>query len=715
LSNLRFKIKDEFISTTTELVSNSITVYYKEYIDSQAGTTFNNIGNVGNGYEWADGSATYYEYGVNNYETTVPVIIFACEKDYADAYRDKFYYIGTDSIDGITYDKWQKIESPDQSSGNSNQGWTSRQKQLIYTNVIVEDLGGLNKFELSEKTLKTAGKWCTANIEAVLDPAEINPEYIRSGVEVFGKVGTYGHSSTELVTIPAGIYELIFNPGSDYYAKGIFNFYYCGSLYTGFYVPPGNVMTFYRADGDSSSRLFLIGSSASNPGGMDESTTWLEYLVYVPEDMTVSKEDAEGWYSQMHPYVSSAALGTSTFKLPDELPGIGNDAPSTYIRECLKKLGTPSANGFYIDGVIYDAKVPFVGGNTFSGIAFVDDYNQETSSILIKNATSSGYDRVLYFGEDSGHDGGNFELSFDNSEDWQYWRMKNNYSEVTPEILAFLIAIGAEPDPTYECDMCGETCYVSDCEVLWRCADCKDKICNHDPNDAGHTSMTECMAVGDYYHCWVCKYCGEQSEQEACSWNPDNAYKCYSCGNVWPDRVGCSSCNYGQKDYCTNCGYGYDYCPGCGHKAYRSGDCFWCQNMAIHQAELATGSIVHNYGDYCAYCGLIPTYDQMQSGENTPGGYYFNNNTEYCAWLGQHSHDEFHPMRYHLAAAWKCANGSDNCGATGSYCVYYDTDEYGVPYTRKPGMDDLGCPIPGCGYPTVNIIGYDSPYELGEY
>jgi hypothetical protein len=301
-------------------------------------------------------------------------------------------------------------------------------------------------------------------------------------------------------------------------------------------------------------------------------------------------------------------------------------------------------------------------------------------------------------------------MSFCGPEEYRYWTLKNNYSEVNPTLLAFLIAIGAEPDPTFECERCGETCYVSDCEVLWRCADCKDKICNHDPNDAGHTSMTECMAVGDYYHCWVCKYCGEQSEQEACSWNPDNAYKCYSCGNIWPDRVGCSSCNYGQQAYCTNCGYGYDYCPGCGHKSFRSGDCFWCQNLASHQADLASGNFVHNGGDHCVYCGYIPTNEELANGYLDYTGYNFGSVEDYCAWLGQHSHDEYHPMRYHLAATWKCANGADNCGATGCYCVYYDTDEYGVPYTRKPGMDDLGCPIPGCGYPTVNITGYDSPY-----
>lgn len=101
------------------LVNGSVTTYYTKFIDS------------GQGYEDQEGDAEQFNfvtcgYLENNTGKSVPVLL----DDYELSLADRFYYEGTESIDGITYDKWRKIDG-------SLYSWDGSEKCYKYTNVII--------------------------------------------------------------------------------------------------------------------------------------------------------------------------------------------------------------------------------------------------------------------------------------------------------------------------------------------------------------------------------------------------------------------------------------------------------------------------------------------------------------------------------------------------------------------------------------------------
>ena len=58
------------------------------------------------------------------------------EVDTATDLEDEFYYVGTEQVDGNTYDKWRKISVSDYDDGLS---WTGAGKCFAYTNIVVEN------------------------------------------------------------------------------------------------------------------------------------------------------------------------------------------------------------------------------------------------------------------------------------------------------------------------------------------------------------------------------------------------------------------------------------------------------------------------------------------------------------------------------------------------------------------------------------------------
>ena len=170
----------------------------------------------------------------------------------------------------------------------------------------------LNNFGLAEKTLNTAGKWCTADIDVKIDSAElenIKEEYLRSGVEVFGVTGAYG-KATENVTIPAGIYEFKFDCGEqELNVTGLY-YYHNRTDYTRFGYPgSGNTCTL---------GTFGLGSTIEQPNNALRNS-WLDYLVFVPEDTVISKSSADDWYKVMHPYVSCVDKAADVILTPEEI------------------------------------------------------------------------------------------------------------------------------------------------------------------------------------------------------------------------------------------------------------------------------------------------------------------------------------------------------------------------------------------------------------
>lgn len=103
------RIKDEFIKSNGFLKDNAVIAYYYEYLDNWE------IGDyvLKQGYKTCDKFITY-KYGVNYYGQQVP-IIYKNDPESGETLEDIWdpcYYAGKDIIDGVTYDRWRKVNLP---------------------------------------------------------------------------------------------------------------------------------------------------------------------------------------------------------------------------------------------------------------------------------------------------------------------------------------------------------------------------------------------------------------------------------------------------------------------------------------------------------------------------------------------------------------------------------------------------------------------------
>lgn len=529
MSNVRFKIKDELCSTTANrLRAGVVTIAYKEFIDQQShpDNIYRNGDMASEIESWQE---LYFEYLPNNDGCLVPVLVLPAEEVYPDLERDKFYFISKATINGIVYDKWQKIES---SVNNPDpvQTWTSTAKQFIYTNVIVEETP-LNNFGLAELTLKTANKWCTADIDVKIDSAElenIKPEYLRSGVEVFGITGTYGDAINDVI-IPAGIYEIVYRPTGEWFHPTNINFYYCGALYNSFDVESGNVMGFNGSSG-SSSRVFSAGSSAVEPNGSE--VAWLDYLVYVPNDVTTTRANAEAWYSQMHPYVScldqdtKQELSATTLAnqimstIEESCPNCGSSDYEEYEGEMRCNHCYYPYSGYCDEHGYYNTYYESVCPGCYPYQCFHCDARFESKEALEEHQINDlGYTRCEYCGQLYDPESGQHECS---------------------------------------------------------------GTCNHSYGDYGSSVYISGYSEG--YHIISCRFCDYETT-ESCSIGDDNT--CTICGQSYntPDDASCFECGYWASNICDGCGnyfcdehlYSHScgssddvidchpVCPNCGH------------------------------------------------------------------------------------------------------------------------------------------------------
>lgn len=125
------------------LVVGSVTPCYFEYID------FGGLDGLTNEYrvDWSDVFIAF-DYDMNDKGQSVPVIYKTDEAgvgedadpEFSDPdYADIFYYEGNAEIDGVTYNKWRKINYDGTDENELN--WDSLGKIYLYTNVIVEGGG----------------------------------------------------------------------------------------------------------------------------------------------------------------------------------------------------------------------------------------------------------------------------------------------------------------------------------------------------------------------------------------------------------------------------------------------------------------------------------------------------------------------------------------------------------------------------------------------
>jgi hypothetical protein len=109
----------------------SVTTEIREYID------WNEEYSVVEGSSGAD-TFIAYDYLENNEGKVVPVIYKTDFEDpdlrYLPDYQDQYFYVGQAVLNGVTYDKWRKIEIE-----GDTLTWDGDAKKYLYTNVITVD------------------------------------------------------------------------------------------------------------------------------------------------------------------------------------------------------------------------------------------------------------------------------------------------------------------------------------------------------------------------------------------------------------------------------------------------------------------------------------------------------------------------------------------------------------------------------------------------
>lgn len=111
------------------LDTRSITTEIREYIDWDGEYSV---------VEGPRGGDVFMAYGYleNNEDKVVPVIYKTDSEDpdlqYEPDYQDQYFYVGQAVLDGVTYDKWRKID-------NETLTWDGDAKKYLYTNVITVD------------------------------------------------------------------------------------------------------------------------------------------------------------------------------------------------------------------------------------------------------------------------------------------------------------------------------------------------------------------------------------------------------------------------------------------------------------------------------------------------------------------------------------------------------------------------------------------------
>jgi hypothetical protein len=265
-----------------------------------------------------------------------------------------------------------------------------------------------------------------------------------------------------------------------------------------------------------------------------------------------------------------------------------------YILECDKIHYKVPFNKNTYKNVI---ELRYVTGNTFAAELGIGDGNDNFEIIYSTNrednplTLNSGKDLSRY-------------LSFSAKLDC-------NTLESYPETLALLIMLGAEPDPTFECERCGDTCYVSDCEVLWRCEDCKDKICKH-TTGAGSSLAYTYKRLNNNLHlvttsCYYCNY--EIVNTVSHSFSESGV--CTGCG--MPNNT--NNCTSYHDSYCGTCGWNYSTCSKCGYQWYYDSYCSHCGYDG--NGEVCPHNNVGDNG-YCFDCNEF-----INSGGGGDENYYY--------------------------------------------------------------------------------------------
>jgi hypothetical protein len=205
LAMSKYEFKPEVIGANGRLVQDSVTVYYRAFVDND-GNYDGVTDNVGGDIPIA------YTYLLDNEGRITPVLYDTDPNGYSDTpdTDEPFFYIGLGLVDEEFYDVWRKIES--QIDGTYT--WDSVAKQYIYTNRIVRASGGINPTDfpakidevvatrqpnLQNKTVTPSSVQQTITADSgygglgsvvIEGDTDLNSANIKSGANIFGVSGS---------------------------------------------------------------------------------------------------------------------------------------------------------------------------------------------------------------------------------------------------------------------------------------------------------------------------------------------------------------------------------------------------------------------------------------------------------------------------------------------------------------------------------------------
>ena len=157
-----------------------------------------------------------YEYLANNEGNVVPVIYDWVESE-GILKNDKFFYIGKETIDGVVYDKWRKIDDSD-----SERDWDAEGKMYFYTNEIVEYASAqTSKYAFESSIINNDGTLIDGAVEAYYtELVDYNEKYdgrLNSASEAFVAYDYLRNNKGVMVPVIYQVYEDEVDTEQPYY------------------------------------------------------------------------------------------------------------------------------------------------------------------------------------------------------------------------------------------------------------------------------------------------------------------------------------------------------------------------------------------------------------------------------------------------------------------------------------------------------------------